>query len=109
MAADTDANRSAQVAPLFEACTTELADRTKLLAFLSVFSSDSSYRQRVVYTQCALACVRAQIDRATFENAWLPTLTGLARDRVVGVRIAVARVIGEACKTRESLSQVFRR
>lgn len=104
-----DTSGTAQVAPLSEACSAELAERTKLLAFLSVFSSDSSYRQRVVYTQCALACVRAHIDRATFENAWLPTLTGLARDRVVGVRIAVARVIGEACKTRKSTSRVFPR
>ncbi|GAA5988639.1 hypothetical protein JCM10908_003650 [Rhodotorula pacifica] len=87
------------VAPLFEACSADPDDRSKLLAFLAVFSSDSSYRQRVVYTQCALACVRANIDRAMFENAWVPTLAGLVRDRVVGVRIAVARVMGEACKT----------
>ncbi|GAA5836046.1 hypothetical protein JCM11251_006634 [Rhodosporidiobolus azoricus] len=88
-----------QIPPLLEASLPHSDARNKLAAFLHVFSTDSSYRNRSIYVACALACVRANIPRQVFEEMFLGTLSELARDKVVSVRIAVARAVGEACRT----------
>ncbi|BGP21075.1 hypothetical protein JCM10213_007593 [Rhodosporidiobolus nylandii] len=87
------------IPPLVEASLSHHSSRNKLFAFLHVFATDSSYRNRSVYVSCALACVVANISRDLLEEHFLENLTSLARDKVVSVRIAVARAVGKACRT----------
>ncbi|GAA5861784.1 hypothetical protein JCM1840_005268 [Sporobolomyces johnsonii] len=87
------------IPPLLHAALEDPCARNKLLAFLFVFSTDSGYRHRSTYVSTVLASVRADISRDLFEAHFLETLSDLARDKVVSVRIAVARVIGEACRS----------
>ncbi|GAA6005324.1 hypothetical protein JCM11491_002658 [Sporobolomyces phaffii] len=86
------------VPPLLNSVLDRPASRAKLLAFLGVFRTDSSYRNRVAYVSTVGACVRASLPRDIFELYFLDTLVDLARDKVVSVRIAVARAISEACR-----------
>ncbi|KAL8278061.1 hypothetical protein RQP46_009521 [Phenoliferia psychrophenolica] len=84
---------------MFAATEVDSLARSKLWAFLSVFSEDSGYRHRTTYTSCAYAAVRGGCSRDTFESYFLDALSRLARDPVVNVRIGVARVVAEACRT----------
>ncbi|GAA5950484.1 hypothetical protein JCM3765_004563 [Sporobolomyces pararoseus] len=86
------------IPPLLNSVLDQPSARAKLFAFLNVFRTDSSYRNRVAYVSTIVACVRASLPRATFELHFLDTLVELARDRVVSVRIAVARAISESCQ-----------
>ncbi|GAA5890688.1 hypothetical protein JCM6882_000626 [Rhodosporidiobolus microsporus] len=87
------------IPPLLEASLPHPHARNKLAAFLHVFATDSSYRNRAIFVSCVLACVRASMSRQVFEDSFLETLSNLARDKVVTVRIAVGRAVGEACRT----------
>ncbi|GAA6061536.1 hypothetical protein JCM10212_002743 [Sporobolomyces blumeae] len=86
------------IPPLLNAVLEYPEPRAKLLAYLSVFRSDASYRNRVAYVSTVVACVRASVPRDVFEAHFLDALVDLARDRVVSVRIAVARAISLACE-----------
>lgn len=57
----------------------------------------------MTYAACALAAVRGGVSRETFEAYFVDALSRLARDGVVNVRIGVARVIREACRSGSSL------
>ncbi|GAA5934091.1 uncharacterized protein JCM15063_000552 [Sporobolomyces koalae] len=89
---------SVTVPPLLNAVLDAPAARAKLFAFLAVFRTDSSYRNRLAYVSTVVACVKANLPRAHFEQYFLDTLVDLARDKVVSVRIAVARAVSEACQ-----------
>ncbi|GAA5955600.1 hypothetical protein JCM21900_006666 [Sporobolomyces salmonicolor] len=97
------------IPPLLHAALDDPCARNKLLAFLFVFSTDSGYRHRTTYVSTVLASVRADISRDLFEAHFLETLSDLARDKVVSVRIAVARVIGEACRSAALYSDPYTR
>lgn len=75
------------------------ANRQKLLAFLSVFAEDSSYRNRMVCANSILASVSSAglLSKETFENYFLGMINKLAVDKVVNVRICVARVVRALC------------
>lgn len=95
---ETDQSQHLQVPPLLNSVLDQPSPRAKLFAFLGVFRTDSSYRNRVAYVGTVGACVRASLPRNCFEQYFLDTLVDLARDKVVSVRIAVSRAIREACQ-----------
>ena len=92
--------RPLQIPNMFAATEQDPLARSKLWAFLAVFSEDSGYRHRTTYTSCAYAAVRGGCSRELFESYFLDALSRLARDPVVNVRIGVARVVAEACRSR---------
>lgn len=86
---------------IFEATQNNPSARSKLWAFLFVFSEDSGYRNRMTYTTCALAAVRKGVTREIFETYFVDALSRLAQDSVINVRIGVSKAIAEACKARK--------
>ncbi|KAK4704996.1 serine/threonine-protein phosphatase 4 regulatory subunit 1, partial [Phenoliferia sp. Uapishka_3] len=94
---------------MLSATETDSLARSKLWAFLSVFSEDSGYRHRTTYTSCALAAVQSGVTREVFESYFLDALSRLARDPVINVRIGVARVVAEACRTASLYAELANR
>ncbi|KAK4048915.1 hypothetical protein OIV83_004471 [Microbotryomycetes sp. JL201] len=85
------------VPPLLRATDGVPAARQKLLAFLTVFADDASYRNRMIYANSVLAAVNNGLTRASFEHCFLEVLGKLADDKVVNVRICVAKIVKAAC------------
>lgn len=81
----------------FDATKSDPAARAKLFAFLNIFSEDSAYRNRAIYTATVMAFVQHGISREIFEGYFLNTLIRLAGDKVVSIRISVARIIETVC------------
>lgn len=55
----------------------------------------------MTYIASILASIRGGISRDAFETYFLESLSRLARDPVVSVRISVARAVAEACQPGE--------
>ncbi|KAM0787240.1 hypothetical protein ACM66B_006477 [Microbotryomycetes sp. NB124-2] len=92
------------IPPLLHATVDKPWARQKLLAFLSVFADDASYRNRMMYANSVLATVNSNdsnggLTRSSFESCFLEKLGKLADDKVVNVRICVARIVKAACST----------
>ncbi|KAI7893280.1 armadillo-type protein [Mucor mucedo] len=57
----------------------------------------SAHRTRLVFTQICRSLLDAGINPADFGSFFLPRLVGLAKDKVVNVRIATSRTIKTLC------------
>lgn len=57
------------------------------------FSKSNHFRGRLFFIQICDSLLYHQIDQVDFEQFFLPSLASLASDRVVNVRIAIARII----------------
>lgn len=83
---------------MFEATAGTLKPRRQLLAFLNVFAEDGSYRNRTTFLDTVHAIVeRELLDVSDFESAFGAVVARLAQDRVINVRICVARIYARAC------------
>ncbi|KAK4053327.1 hypothetical protein OIO90_003939 [Microbotryomycetes sp. JL221] len=90
---------TASIPTLLQATSDLPNARQKLLAFLTVFAEDSSYRLRMTYATSVLATVCAGLTRESFEHCFIEPLGKLAEDRVINVRICVARIVRALCTT----------
>lgn len=77
--------------------------------FLSEFSEDVGFRNRLTWTCCASAMLKAGISALDFEEHLSDVLMRLAEDRVAGVRIGVGRVVGTACSSGEDIVSAWLR
>ncbi|KAG9300906.1 hypothetical protein G9A89_004964 [Geosiphon pyriformis] len=88
---------------LFDVVRNEESSYKELINHVKKFSSDAGFRGRVVYAQiCNGLMSNNSISKTDLEAELLPRLEPLASDRVVNVRIAVGRLVGELCRSEKA-------
>lgn len=92
-----DAHARLQIPLLCEYVSSSAGATDLLVEFLRTQASDPDFRMRMVAPAAICAVARSPISRSAFEASMVPIAVQLGSDKVAGVRIGVARLMGEVC------------
>ncbi|CAG8527900.1 8720_t:CDS:10 [Ambispora gerdemannii] len=85
---------------LFDVVRNDNTCYNELINQVKQFATDAGFRGRVVYVQIVNALIsKNTISKIEFETHFLPALVSLASDRVSNVRIVLARLVSDICRS----------